>query len=73
MACLAGVNDPFRTAQRLLSELSGWSVDAETVRRLTHAVAGHATRTRDRRAELPKAFADAAGDHEVHVDAGKVN
>ena len=28
MACLAGVNDPFRKAETLLRESSGWAVDA---------------------------------------------
>jgi hypothetical protein len=73
MACLAGLNDPFRKAEVLLHELAGWSVDAETVRRRTHAAAGRAARTRDRRRGVPAAFAEATGDHEVHIDAGKVN
>jgi hypothetical protein len=73
MACLAGLNDPFRKAEVLLGELSGWSVDAETLRRLTHAQANHATRKRGQRDQLPRAFAEAEGDHEVHIDAGKVN
>jgi hypothetical protein len=73
MACLAGVNDPFRKAEVLLGELSGWSVDAETLRRWTHTAADHATRTRGQRRGLPQTFGEAAGDHEVHIDAGKVN
>jgi len=73
MACLAGLNDPFRKAELLLRELSGWSVDAETLRRLTHIEADRATGTRNRRHDLPRAFAEASGDHEVHIDAGKVN
>jgi hypothetical protein len=73
MACLAGLNDPFRKAEVLLAELTGWSVDAETVRRRAHAAAGRAARTRDRRHGVPAAFADATGDYEVHIDAGKVN
>lgn len=73
MACLAGLNDPFRKAELLLEELSGWSVDAETLRRLTHSAADHATRTRRQRRDLPQAFAEASGDHEIHIDAGKVN
>ena len=82
MACLAGVSDPFRQAERLLRELSGWAVDAETLRRLTHAEAASATRTRAERAALPSAFAAAQGstaerpgptDDEVAIDAGKVN
>ena len=79
MACLAGVSDPFRKAEGLLRELSGWAVDAETLRRLTHAEAAAATRTRADRGPLPAAFATAqtpangATDVEVQIDAGKVN
>jgi len=73
MACRAGLNDPFRKAELLLRELSGWSVDAQTLRRLIHTEAERVARTRDQRHDLPKAFATAAGDHEVHIDAGKVN
>jgi hypothetical protein len=73
MACLAGVNDPFRKAERLLQELSGWSLDAETLRRCCHTEASRAAATREGRVELPTAFAQAAGDRELHIDAGKVN
>lgn len=82
MACLAGVSDPFRKAEGLLRELAGWAVDAETLRRLTHAAAADATRTRDERATVPAAFAAARTptaerpgptDDEVAIDAGKVN
>ena len=31
MACLAGVNDPFRKAEVLLRELSGWAVAAVAI------------------------------------------
>lgn len=37
MACLAGIHEPFRKAERILQELAGWSLDAETLRRLCHA------------------------------------
>lgn len=78
MACLAGVSDPFRRAEVLLRELGGWAVDAETIRRLTHAAAADATRTRDERTTGPGAFSRArAGEaptgDEVAIDAGKVN
>jgi len=39
MACKAGLHDPFRKAEDLLLELSGWSIDAVTLRRHTHAEA----------------------------------
>ncbi len=73
MACVAGVNDPFRKAEKLLEELAGWSLDAETLRRHCHVEAAQAATTRTERTELPNAFAKAAGDRETHIDAGKVN
>jgi hypothetical protein len=73
MACLAGVHDPFRKAERLLGELAGWSCDAETIRRLCHHEAKAARQQRGNREGLPEAFAKAQGDQELHVDAGKVN
>jgi hypothetical protein len=73
MACLAGVHDPFRRAEQLLAELAGWSVAAETLRRRCHAEAAAARRHRAGRGGLPEQFAAAAGDRELHLDAGKVN
>lgn len=73
MACRAGVADPFRRAEQLLSELAGWSVDADTLRRRCHEQAAHAAAGRAERTGLPEAFAQAAGDYELHIDAGKVN
>jgi hypothetical protein len=73
MACLAGVHDPFRKAERLLGELAGWSVAAETVRRRCHAAAAAARAGRDERGGLPEQFDKAGGDRELHIDAGKVN
>jgi hypothetical protein len=73
MACLAGVHDPFRKAEHLLQELSGWSLDAETLRRFCHAEAARAAATRRQRTALPTAFDQASGDHELHTDAGKIN
>jgi hypothetical protein len=73
MACLAGVSDPFRKAEQLLAELAGWSLDAETLRRYCHAEAARAAAGRGDRVGLPEAFDRAAGDRELHIDAGKVN
>lgn len=72
MACLAGVQQSFARAETLLAELSGWELDDETIRRLCHAEAARATATRDERATA-EAFAAAAGDRELQIDAGKVN
>lgn len=73
MASLAGLHDPFRKAEVLLAELSGWSIDAETLRRTTHAEASAAAAERAERTALPEAFAAASGEQELHIDAGKVN
>jgi hypothetical protein len=73
MACRAGVADPFRKAEVLLGELAGWSVDADTLRRRCHEQAARVTASRADRTGLPEAFAHAAGDRELHIDAGKVN
>jgi hypothetical protein len=47
-------------------------VDADTLRRRCHEQAQAAAQGRESRGALPKAFADAAGDCELHIDAGKV-
>jgi len=73
MATLAGLENPFRKAEMLLTELVGWSVDADTLRRCVHAEAARGTRDRPERAALPAEFAAASGDHEAQIDAGKVN
>jgi hypothetical protein len=73
MACRAGVADPFRKAEILLSELAGWSVSADTLRRRCHEQAAQAQAAKAERSALPVAFARAAGDFELHIDAGKVN
>jgi hypothetical protein len=73
MACRAGVADPFRKAELLLRELSGWSIDADTLRRRCHEQAARAAAGRADRGAAPEAFAQAPGDRELHVDAGKVN
>jgi hypothetical protein len=72
MATLAGLPQSFARAEQLLRELSGWEVDEETVRRLTHAEAAAAVRRRPDRRDAGR-FAAAAGAVEVPIDAGKVN
>jgi len=72
MAVLAGVRDSFARAEQLLSELAGWQLDDETIRRLTHAAAARATATRAGRSAGAR-FARADGEIEVQIDAGKVN
>jgi hypothetical protein len=72
IAVLAGVRDSFARAEQLLSELAGWQLDDETIRRLTHAAAARATATRAGRSAGAR-FARADGEIEVQIDAGKVN
>ena len=74
MACLAGINEPFRKADKLLSALAGWHVCAETLRECCHASADEARERRDELGGLPEQFEKASGqDREAHIDAGKVN
>jgi hypothetical protein len=72
MATLAGVKNPFAKAQTVLKELCGWSVDDETIRRITHASASDASRSRPSRSDARR-FGESAGEIEVPIDAGKVN
>ena len=74
MACLAGLNDPFRKAGTLLSELAGWRVCAETLRKCCYETASDAREHRAELGSLPEQFEEASGqDREAHIDAGKVN
>ena len=75
MAVFAGARDSFARAEQALRELCGWHLDDEAIRRLTHAAAGRATRTRSAR-PAPAEFATTAEDPtpiEVGIDAGKGN
>lgn len=72
MATLAGVKQPFAKAEGLLEALCGWTVDEETIRRITHETAKAATRTRKSRSDAGR-FQQSKGEVEVPVDAGKVN
>jgi hypothetical protein len=73
MADTAGISDPFRQAEALLKDLAGWKVDAETIRRYCHQDAAAARAGRAGRSALPESFAQAPGDRELQIDAGKVN
>ena len=72
MACLLGVQQSFAKAQRALDEVAGWELDDNTIRRLCHATAARARASREERATA-EAFAEAAGDLELQIDAGKAN
>ena len=72
MASLAGVQQSFARAEQLLDELAGWHLDAETIRRVCHETGTQAQAQREERATAAR-FAEATGDCEVHLDAGKVN
>src|SRR5262249_41233181 len=72
MACLLGVQQSFAAAQRGLADVAGWELADNTIRQLCHATAAAATATRPERATA-EAFAQAAGDPELQIDAGKVN
>lgn len=72
MACLLGVQQSFQKAELALLEVAGWKLDDNTIRQLCHAVAQQAASTREQRATA-EAFAQATGDRELQIDAGKVN
>ena len=74
MACLAGLNNPFRKAGTLLATLAGWRVCPEILRKCCHESAGDARECRAELGSLPEQFDKASGqDREAHIDAGKVN
>jgi hypothetical protein len=66
------VRQSFAKAEQLLAGLSGWELDDDTIRRVTHAAARRATAHRDRRGDAGR-FAQTPGGIEVPIDAGKVN
>lgn len=72
MACLLGVQQSFAKAQRALDEVAGWKLDDNTIRQLCHATATQANASRTERATA-EAFAQAEGDLELQIDAGKAN
>jgi hypothetical protein len=72
MACLLGVQRSFEKAERSLLEVAGWELDDNTIRQLCHDTAERAHSTRERR-DTAEAFAQAEGDLELHIDAGKIN
>jgi hypothetical protein len=72
MATLAGVQQSFARAEQLLDELAGWQLDDETIRRVCHQTAQRAQAEREERTTAAS-FAQAPGDCEMHIDAGKVN
>lgn len=71
--CHVGVDNSFERGERSLREMLGWSVDAETIRRLCHAEAAECRRTRCERLDVAASFKRASGDWELQIDAGKVN
>jgi len=72
MASLLGVQRSFEKAEVALLEVAGWDLDDNTIRLLCHATAARAGTTRAQRTTA-EAFAQADGDLEVQIDAGKIN
>ena len=73
LICHVGASDSFDRGERTLRELMGWSVDAETIRRLCHAEAATCRENKAEQREVAEKFRKAVGDREVQIDAGKVN
>lgn len=72
MACLLGVQQSFVRAQTTLAEVVGWELDDNTIRQLCHKTAQQAQADRNERTTAAT-FAQAEGDWELHIDAGKAN
>jgi hypothetical protein len=72
MACLLGVQQSFLKAEVVLAEVVGWKLDDNTIRKICHKVAEQAAGTREERATA-ELFAQAEGELELQIDAGKVN
>lgn len=72
MACLLGVQQSFAKAELALAEVAGWELDDNTIRQLCHATAARTAAHRGERGTA-EAFAQAEGDLELQIDAGKVN
>jgi hypothetical protein len=72
MACFLGVKQSFVGAQTALAEVVGWKLDDNTIRHLCHATAADANAKREERTTAA-VFAQAEGDLELQIDAGKVN
>lgn len=72
LVTLAGVEHSFARGQHMLQEFCGWQVDDEVIRRTTHTQARRAAATRADRGDAER-FAQASGEIEVLIDAGKVN
>lgn len=71
--CHVGVDNSFERGERTLLELTGWSVDAETIRRLCHAEASECRKTKAQKLKTSERFEKASGHWELQIDAGKVN
>jgi hypothetical protein len=71
--CHVGIDNSFDRGERTLRELAGWSVDAETIRRLCHTEAKTCHESKGERLDIAANFAQNAGDWELQIDAGKVN
>jgi len=75
---LLGIQQSFARAEFTLAETVGWKLDDDTIRKLCHETARHATNTRSERATA-ESFAEAKAeserpvDTELQIDAGKVN
>jgi len=71
--CHAGVDNSFERGERTPQELTGWSVDAEAIRRLGHSEATGCRKSKGNRLDVTANFAKTPGDWELQIDAGKVN
>jgi hypothetical protein len=78
IVAVLGIQKSFAKAEFTLAETVGWKLDDDTIRKLCHETARHATQTREERV-TSESFAEAKAaserpvDTELQIDAGKIN
>jgi hypothetical protein len=71
--CYVGIDNSFERGEYSLKLLAGWSVSAETIRRLCHAESAECRESKTEDLDIAAKFQEASGDWELQIDAGKVN
>ena len=67
--CHVGIDNSFERGERTLQELAGWSVDAETIRRLCHAESAECRKSKSGRLDVAASFGKTPGNWELQIDA----
>lgn len=73
LVCRLGAATSFHQTPQLLQEALGWTIADETVRHLCYTEAGRMDKWLETSTKPAVQFAEAPGDTEIQIDAGKVN